>query len=352
MFVEQSAAAQTAYAALAQAARQRDLQRSIADLPGGFVSKRIKGLGYWYYQFKLPDGKPQQIYVGPNDEATRALISQRDNPSVKQARVHLGNMCDAAMAYGCNSVIPKHARVLARLADHGLFRAGGVLVGTHAYLAYQNRLGVLWTGGDTTVDLDFAHPGKNISLAINNALTIDKHAAIDSLKMGFLPVNEGTRYIKEHEPDFDLDFLTCVSRQGAAPVHMPQLNLSLQPLKFMEFSMQDPIVAVLVANNGPILVNVPRPERYALAKVLLYRERLGSKQPEKAGKDLMQAASLIDYLSSMSPEPLNDAWQDLLSRGPGWRSRAREGLAALQERYPAINCAIANPEPGVDAIIR
>lgn len=343
MFIEHSAAAQTAYAALVQAARQRDLQRSIADLPGGFVSKRIKGLAYWYYQFKSPNGKSQQIYIGPDDDATRALMRQRDDSAAQQSRAHLGNMCEAALAFGCASLIPKHARVLTRLADHGLFRAGGILVGTHAYLAYQNRFGVQWTGGNTTVDLDFAHPGKNISLAINHALAIDAHAAIDSLKMGFLPVNEGTRYIKEDEPDFDLDFLTCVGRQGSTPVHLPQLNVSLQPLKFMEFAMQDPVVAVLVASSGPIVVNVPRPERYALAKVLLYGERLRSKQPEKASKDLMQAASLIDYLSGTLPDLLTQAWHDLLGRGPGWRSRAKDGFVALQERYPALDCAIAWP---------
>lgn len=343
LFVEQSAAAQTAYAGLVQAARQRDLHRSMADLPGGFVSKKIKGQRYWYYQFKLPDGKPQQIYVGPDDEATQALMDERADPLARQAKAHLGAMCDAAMALGCYSVIPKHARVLTRLADHGLFRAGGVLVGTHAYLAYQNRMGVRWTGGDTTVDLDFAHPGRNISLAINNDLKIDGHGAIDSLKMGFLPVNEGTRYIKQDEPDFDLDFLTCMHRESDAPVHMKQLNLSLQPLKFMEFSMQDPVVSVLVASSGPIVVNVPRPERYALAKLLLYRERLAGQQPEKASKDLMQAATLIDYLSSREPDALQEAWNDLLARGPGWRSRAQEGFEALQQRHPHIECAISWP---------
>lgn len=340
MFVEQSAAAQTAYSGLAQAARQRDLQRSIADLPGGFVSKKIKGIEYWYYQFKLPDGKPQQTYIGPNDESTRTLIAKHNDPSAQQAKKHLGNMCEAAIAFGCYQVIPKHARVLVRLTDYGLFRSGGVLVGTHAYLSYQNRLGVLWTGGETTVDLDFAHPGKNISLTLNTDLKIDGHAAIDSLKMGFLPVNAGTRYIKEDEPDFDLDFLTCVHRLGDQPVHMPQLNLSLQPLKFMEFSIQDPVISVLVASSGPIVVNVPRPERYALAKLILYKERLAGNHPEKATKDLRQAATLIHYLSRREPEALLEAWDDLLTRGPGWRSRAKDGLDALHARHPNIACAI------------
>jgi hypothetical protein len=343
MFVELSAMAQTQYANLAQAARQHDLQRSLADLPGGFVSKTIKGLDYWYYQYKLPTGTPQQIYIGPNDEATRALIATHKDPAAKRVRQHLSDLCESVAALGCYSVIPKHARVLARLADHGLFRAGGVLVGTHAYLAYQNRFGLRWAGGETTVDLDFAHPGKNISIAINEDLKIDGHGAIESLRMGFLPVSAGTRYVKDDEPDFDLDFLTCLHRGGDEPVRMPQLNLSLQPLRFMEFSMQDPTVSVLVASSGPIVTNLPRPERYALAKLLLYPERLDGQQPEKASKDLLQAASLLDYLSRTEADALRQAWADLLARGPTWRKLAKQGFDALQQRHPDIECAIAAP---------
>lgn len=341
MFLEVSAVAQTQYANLAQAARQHDLQRSIADLPGGFVTKAIKGHDYWYYQYKLPDRTPQQIYIGPDDETTRALIGAHKNPVAQRARKHLTDMCEAVTALGCYSVIPKHAKVLERLAQHGLFRAGGVLVGTHAYLSYQNRFGIRWTGGETTVDLDFAHPGKNISIAINEDLKIDVHGAIESLKMGFLPVNEGTRYVKDDEPDFDLDFLTCLHRGGDAPVQMPQLKLTLQPLRFMEFSMQDPAISVLVASSGPIVTNVPRPERYALAKLVLYPERMAGTQPEKASKDLLQAASLVDYLSQNEPDALQEAWAELLARGPTWRTLAKQGFNAMRQRYPNIKCAIA-----------
>lgn len=47
MFLEMSTVAQRQYANLAQAARQHDLRRSMADLPGGFVTKAIKGHDYW-----------------------------------------------------------------------------------------------------------------------------------------------------------------------------------------------------------------------------------------------------------------------------------------------------------------
>jgi hypothetical protein len=343
LFVDQSAAAQTAFAGLSQAARQYDLRRSISDVPGGFAKKLIKGRSYWYHQVKMPGGKLQQVFVGTDDDETRTLIEQHADPAAKGARRHLAALCESAIALGCYGVIPKHARVLGRLADHGLFKAGGILVGTHAYLSYQNRFGVIWTAGDTTVDLDFAHPGKNISLAIDSEAEVDTHAAIESLKMGFLPVSGGTRYVKADEPDFDLDFLTSMHRDGMAAVQMPKLNVTLQPLKFLEFSMEAPIVAVLPTSSGPIIVNVPRPERYALAKLIVYVERLASPQPEKADKDLLQAASLIDYLSQNQADTLQEGWEDLLARGPGWRQRASQACAALRKKHPDIACAIAAP---------
>jgi hypothetical protein len=344
MYLELSAAAQTAYANLAQAARQAELSRSIAHAPGGFVKKTIKGRVYWYYQVKSAEGKLTQMYVGPDDESTRALVAQHGDPKAKAAHVQLARLCEAAMVLGCYGVIPKHARVLARLAHHGLFRAGGILVGTHAFLAYQNHFGVRWGAADTTVDLDFEHPGKRIALAMPAAPEVDIPDAIESLKMGFLPVNDGTRYVKPDEPDFDLDFLTARHRGGDAPVRIPQLNLTLQPLKFMEFSMEEHMQIVLPATQGPIVANVPQPQRYALAKLLVHGERR-SHDPTKSIKDLDQAAALIDYLSRNQPDELRLAWDDLISRGPGWRTRATQGIEAVAKRHPQAECVIELPTP-------
>lgn len=343
LYIDQSAAAQTAFASVSQATRQHELRRSIADLPGSFAKKVVSGRTYWYYQVKQPDRQPQQHYVGPDDDETRALMAMNADASTRSAKDQLGRLCEAAIVLGGDAVVTKHARVLKRLADHGLFRAGAILVGTHAFLAYQNRLGVRWTAGHTTVDLDFAHPGRNISIALHGESSSDRHKAIESLRMGFLPVNDGTRYAKQDEPDFDLDFLTAASRDGLEPVAVPQLNVVLQPLRFMEFSMEDPVSAVLLSSLGPILVNVPRPERYATAKLLVYAERLEGQQPEKAQKDLAQAATLIDFLSTHQPEVLASAWEDLLTRGPGWIRRARQGFDALIIAYPDIACTLDAP---------
>ena len=339
MHQEISAAAQTAFAGLAQSARTAEINRSVADIRGGFVKKTIHGVTYWYYQVKSPDGKLLQAYIGPESPETVALIASHRDANAKASRLQLKKLTKAAIELGCSSVIPKHAKIIERLADHAFFRAGGILIGTHAFLSYQNLFGVLWTSRVTTVDLDFAHTGKNISIALPSTISIDRRKAIESLKMGFVPNNDQTTYKKADEPDLDLDFLTSLHRDGDTPLNVPALNITLQPLKFMEFSMEATMPTVLLSRTGPIVVNVPRPERYAVHKLAVYGERPQNMRT-KARKDLDQSAALIEYLAQNDRDALADAWENFNGRGPGWRTRAEQGRAALAAAFPGIAAAI------------
>lgn len=330
-----NASAQAAYANLASAAFHWANRRTVADAPGGFAKKVIGQQTYWYHQVRLPNGRLQQSYVGKSTDQVDQLIAQHCDETSAQARAHLKRLCASAIALGCREIPPRHAAVIERLTDFGLFRAGGILVGTHCFMAYENMFGVRWLNGAQTLDLDFAHPGKNLSLALPSE-PIDTRAAIESLKMGFAPNSDQTTYTKPDEPDFDLDFLTSVGRRGQKPVFVKSLNLTLQPLRFMEFSMESTTQAVLLARRGPMVVTLPAPQRYAVHKLLVHGER-PEKQRTKANKDLAQAASLISYLAEYDPDALHEAWQDLNSRGPGWQRRASEGLAALESMYPSVD---------------
>lgn len=326
-------ATQTAFAGLDTAARQADLARSIADVPGGFAKKKVAGREYWYYQIKTPDGLLQQSYVGPDDEQTKALIKRQSDPAAKSAKQHLLRLTRSAIELGCAAIPAKHAKVIGRLADSGLFSAGGILVGTHAFLAYQNVLGVTWTGGAATLDLDFAHAGRNVSLALPENLAIDAPAVIDSLQMGFVPNYSKTSFKKSDEPDFDLDFLTSRGRTKDAPIHIARLGLTMQPLRFMELSLEDPMRCTLLAKSGPIVVNIPKPQRYAIHKLLVYAER-SQDQRTKANKDVIQAAALMDYLLTHDAMEIGLLWLAVKERGPGWRRRLDQGYKAMIALHP------------------
>lgn len=332
--------AQTAYAQLYEASLSAETFRSIADLTGSFNAKTVKGAKYWYYQYKEPSGKLHQVYVGPDNDTVAALRERKRTPAFTAS---LGPLARAAAVLGCAEISFKHARVVSRLAEYGFFKAGGVLVGTHAFLAFGNMLGIRWKGADRTEDVDFAHAGRSLSLALPTDLRLSTDGAIESLKMGFLPTsslvaNQGGAYLNPNEPTFRLDFLMPRSRDGEKPFHHPKLGVYMQPLPFIEYSLENLKQAVLFSGETVILVNVPDPARYALHKLIVYGERKGEFRT-KGVKDLEQSAALLSFLASRYPSDVDNAWKDLVSRGKGWRARVQVGLDALGARFPALEAA-------------
>lgn len=337
-YTELPLSAQTAYAELFEQTRSFELSNALAGLTGSFQKLTRKNQEYWYFAYRDFDQKVRMAYVGPNEERVRSLVERfeqirKGKPLVPPSQV--------ALALGCSATAPKHFRMIKRLSEYGFFRAGGVLIGSHAFLALGNLLGVRWNDGAATLDVDFAHAGKNISVALPADLHIDVHDALESLEMGLLPIMQfngkaGAQYRNPEDQELRLDFVTSANRSGK-PVHMPKLNLALEPLKFMEFSLQDTIQGCVMSRAGACVVNLPAPERYAVHKLIIFGERPITERT-KSTKDLLQAASLISYFADTAQSTVfNAAWQDALSRGKGWRSRALQGMEALLRLAPELN---------------
>lgn len=329
--------AQTAFSQVVEVALSIEHMRSVADLPGSFVAKSVKGHKYWYYQYTEPAGVRRQVFVGPDGDAVQALIARAAAPAAAES---LGPLVRSAAVLGCAEILPRHYRVLRRLAEYGFFKAGGVLVGTHAFVVYGNMLGVRWASADAarTQDIDFARAGKSISLALAPNYQVQTHEAIQSLNMGFLPIaglsgKTGGAYLIPNEKEFRLDFLTTVGRSGDAPFEHPDLHVTLQPLRFMEFSLENVQQTALLCGDSATMVNVPHPARYALHKLIVAGEREGAFQ-SKSSKDLMQAGLLLSALKEARPWEVEEAWADLLGRGKGWSARAQRGLLALGRQFP------------------
>jgi len=338
-YVELTLSAQTAYAELFEQVRSFELSRAISGLSGSFHRMQRKGRSYWYFAYKDIDQTTRMVYVGPDDERIQAIVEKRRiNP-----RLDLQAQAQAAITLGCATTAAKHFRVIKRLADYGFFRAGGILIGTHAFIVMANMLGVRWTEGSLTLDVDFAHAGRNVSLALPADIKIDVRGALESLEMGLLPISEldgrlGAQYRNPSDPELRLDFVTSLTRSRKS-VLMRELNLALEPLKFMEFSLEGTTQGCILARQGAALVNLPSPERYAVHKLIVYGER-PIRERAKARKDLLQAAALASYFHSTgSAKVFNAAWRDALSRGRGWRSRAKEGKKALLGIAPELEIA-------------
>lgn len=93
----------------------------------------------------------------------------------------------------------------------------------------------------------------------------------------------------------------------------------------------DPIDAAAVYREG-VLGKLPRPERFAIHKLIVADRRLEGPDSRKARKDLMQVELLASALAEDRPADLAEAYADAIERGPKWRasSEASSGFQALR----------------------
>lgn len=337
-FTDLPVSAATAFAQLQTAAMAAELARDVSHLQGSFSTKLVKGTRQWYFAYRENTHSVRQIYVGPdNEEVQRVIERARQQAPLEK----LKPLAKSALALGCAPIQRKHLSVILRLNEFGFFRAGGVLIGTHAFLAYANQLGVRWNSPDQTSDIDFAHAGRNVSIALPATIDAQPHSALTTMDGGFLPLvqyrgSAGASYKHKDEPEFQVDFLTTRTSDSEEPIHIDNLDVALQPLRFMEYSLEGVQQTTLFDSTGRcVVVNLPAPERYAVHKLLIIGERAGAFKA-KISKDLAQAAALMSYFAANDPEALQEAWADALSRGPGWRKRALEGRKALEHVAPNI----------------
>ncbi|MEA2489659.1 MAG: hypothetical protein QOH21_1451 [Acidobacteriota bacterium] len=345
-FTRLSDSAQTLYAELLDQMRVAAAEAAIGDTAGSFVSKEIRGNTYWYLQ-KSEGARKRQIYVGRDSAELRKRIEaandQRlDAASDEKRRRELISMLTAAGLFRESAAI---TTVLQILGDAGVFRAGGVLVGTQAFSCTANLLGVRFDQQSLrTADVDVAHDDSiPLGLSASDASGGDVLARLRAAEPRFfaipgLDVREPSTSFKVRGRDLRVDFLTPArSRQSPAPVLLPHLGVAAQPLAGLDYLLEEPIDAVVVAAAG-VHVQVPSPARFALHKMWVASQRPASEQA-KVQKDLRQAEQLLDVLSLDRPDDISVAYASLSRRGSMLRvvRRAWKGLPdELQERLHAL----------------
>lgn len=122
--------------------------------------------------------------------------------------------------------------------------------------------------------------------------------------------------------DFVVDVLTSQGRLDGA-VLVKGLDCGAQPLKYLDYLIEDPIRAVALVGTG-VLVKVPQPGRFALHKLIVAQQR--SPTNPKVPKDLAQARELIEALDRRDPGIMQDELESVMGRGPAWRKLIRAGF--------------------------
>lgn len=294
---------------------------------GSFVSKSINGTRYWYVQ-RVDGGHKRQIYLGPETDELLSRIERAEEttsaavPDERRRRELVTMLAAGGMATESAAI----GGVLAALDDAGLFRAGAVLIGTQAFSAIANMLGVRFdTQSLRTADVDVGHPSITVAVGEMRTDLLEDLRASDPrfAAVPELDPRDPSSSFKVRGRDLRVDLLTP-GRDGARPVLLPHINAAALPLSGLDYLITEAVEGVVLTGPG-ILVNVPSPARFALHKIWVSQRRNVSEQA-KARKDFRQASQLIEILLEDRPGDLAAAWQELR---PGMLKLVRRGCAAL-----------------------
>ncbi len=331
---------QTLYAEMLEQLVALEAARAIGHVPGGFVTKNVKGNDYYYFQYLEPGGAKRQTYVGRKDALLEAVVErfERGHETFTADSSAIQRLSSLLRVGGAMLTDAPSARVLSALTDAGVFRLGGVLVGTHAFTVIGNLLGVRWTGGAMrTQDLDVA-AAATMRVAVPE-LDADIPSALEGLNMGFLPVpgfdpKSPSTSFKVRGQGLRVDLVTPARGASTAPVTIPRLKAAAQPLRYLDFLLEATVRGAVV-NGGGVLVSVPDPARFALHKLVVAGERPVTSQV-KSEKDLRQAAAVLGVLLEDREGDVEVALYSVSAYGSGLATRLTKGLSALARLEPAI----------------
>ncbi len=332
----------TLYAELLDYMETMDVSRTIANLEGSFAVKEVKGEQYIYFEHYLPGGRRKQVYLGnKTGKAVEKLMKEyvENKADIAEITANVRRLAVQVSAEIELKTDNASMRVMRSLSDAGVFRSGGVIVGTHAFRSMGLMLGVVWpSGSSTTSDIDLAAP-RTVTLALP-MVAVPIPEAVESLRMGFFqvpalnPKHPSTSFaIRKRQ--LRLDILTPKTTKSSDPVFIPRFGCAAQPIEHLSYLIESPTHAVLVAAN-PVLINVPQPARYALHKLIVSQKRDISRGG-KSVKDLEQARQILSIIRDGRPYDLGVAWNDLVRRGPQWRSLAERGLEEMGKRFGKID---------------
>jgi hypothetical protein len=321
----------------AQAA-YHDLRRlliddSAAEIIGTPQKLMRNGKGYWYDLHRVGSSVKNR-YLGEDSPEMTARMARHaelaEQASVRaQERMRLVR---TLRAEGLPSMDRTTGSIMTGMERAGVFRLGGTVVGTQAFRLYEAELGVRL--GDTdltqTGDIDIAQ-FEGLSVALGDKVEENLAETFKALDFAPIPsINHRSIWRwKQTTSTALVEFLTPSFRAEEDIRPLPALGVAAQSLHFLNFLIAEPIKAAALYRSG-VLVQIPRPEAYAIHKLIVANRRKGPDQL-KSRKDRAQSALLIEALAEDRPDELREAYHDALGRGPQWRAHIEATLTRMPE---------------------
>jgi hypothetical protein len=299
-----------------------------------FKYKDINGKRYWYLYISIGSTR-REHYLG---EETTELLDRIDDEKALwesetddfELRTRLVNML---IGGGMTPIGKEEGKVISLLERNGVFLAGAALVGTMAFKAYSNMLGITWESDVGTQDADIA-ADNHYSLALpRTRKQINLGQLILDSGMGFIEVpalnrKQPSTSFKIRGRELIVDVLAPMrGRETNRPVHLTDFDTYASPLRDLDFLLQDVQPAVLLFRHG-IMVNVPTPGRFAIHKCVVSQKRPAA-FATKALKDRRQAEQLFRVLLKDRPADITLAYDAAKKQGNTFIANFEKGLELL-----------------------
>jgi len=327
LFTRHPLVLQTAYSDLKRRAQEQPFL--LTGTPGSVSVREVSGRSFYYRQFYDAQGKKAAEYVGPvgAPQAEERAEAVREAIALTQALVKEGRLLAQT---GYVRADPRTGAILGALANHALFRAGAVLVGSHAYGALLNDLGVR-AAAFVTEDVDIARD-RPLEIALQGDMDFEKILAASTVPLlpvpGFDRKAPATSYKTAGRDRLRVDLLVPASGSEVSTRAVPELKAHAQAMPYLRQLLARPIAAVVLGREGVVPLKVPRPEAFAWHKVLL--SQLRGPTSDKRGKDTAQAAVLLAVLAEDAPDALESSFDALPRATKGkTRSAARSVIELL-----------------------
>src|SRR5438552_4071331 len=225
--------------------------------PGTLVYLDKAGREYVYWRYYVPGGKQRDEYVGPAaDTETQARISE-----IQAAIAEAKSLMEASRLLrqaGFAAADNSTSLTLATLFNAGVFRGGAMLIGTHAFGAILNTLGIRPSVSYRSEDVDIARYGQ-IKIALG-----PEERFVDLLRksgLNFTPIPP----LDHHRPpssfrvrgeNLSVDLVVPGDKEYRA-YPIPELHTHATGLPFLRYLLEENMVTVILGRDHVIPVRVP-----------------------------------------------------------------------------------------------
>lgn len=271
--------------------------------PGSLALRKGTGYAYWYRVCYAVPGKAwEQLVCKAREEAL--LNAMRDRIAFHE---WMARQVSALRKLGFQVADKSVARVLVELHNRRAFSAGLTLVGTLAYMAWLNELGVIAISARTQ-DIDIARRQRLKLAAPLSFLETMQAKSLPFVAIPGLPSAAPATSVKlPGVHGLRVDVLAPGSTLGAA-IKVPELAWAAQAIPYYQYLLDDPEPGAVLAGGHCIPVRLPQAARFVWHKLYASTQRLGS--PEKAMKDQQQALVLGARLAETESHVLLQAFKD------------------------------------------